>query len=72
MNVKAFEKQFIRKGPITLVALGGLGCFLNRCGKQRFFSSLVNEPRQSRWAAIDEARSGFSMPLPYAFYRGEL
>jgi hypothetical protein len=24
---------------------------------QRFFSSLVNEPHQSQWAAIDEVRS---------------
>lgn len=39
------------------VILGGLGCTLIRREGQRFFSSLVNEPPLSRWAAMDEARS---------------
>ncbi len=39
------------------INLGGLGCALIRREGQRFFSSLVNEPHQSQWAAIDEARS---------------
>lgn len=39
------------------VILGGLGCTLIRREGQRFFSSLVNEPPLSRWAAMEEARS---------------
>ncbi len=42
-------------GPFVI--LGGLGCTLIRREGQRFFSSLVNEPPLSRWAAMDEARS---------------
>jgi len=46
-------------GSANVVTLGGLGCHLIRREGQRFFSSLVNGPRQSRWAAMDEARSNF-------------
>ena len=37
--------------------LGGLGCSLIRREGQRFFSSLVNEPHPSQWAATNGARS---------------
>jgi hypothetical protein len=37
--------------------LGDLGCALIRREGQRFFSSLVNEPHQPRWAAAGGARS---------------
>ena len=65
INVTAFGKQFGSvKSLIRIIIWGGLGCSLNRCEEQRFFSSLMNEPRQSRWAAIDEARSDFMRLLP--------
>ena len=43
-------------GEFTII-LDGLGCALIRREGQRFFSSLVDEPHQSQWAAIDGARS---------------
>ena len=48
-------------GGFTII-LGGLGCALIRREGQRFFSSLVNEPHQSQWAAIDGARSSSAVP----------
>ena len=48
-------------GEFTII-LGGLGCALIRREGQRFFSSLVNEPHQSQWAAIDGARSNSAVP----------
>jgi len=44
------------------INLGGLGCALIRREGQRFFSSLVDEPHQSQWAAIDGARSNSAVP----------
>ena len=48
-------------GEFTII-LDGLGCALIRREGQRFFSSLVNEPHQSQWAAIDGARSNSAVP----------
>ena len=42
--------------------LSGLGCSLIQREGQRFFSSLVNEPHPSQWAATDGARSAI-MPM---------
>ena len=48
-------------GEFTII-LDGLGCALIRREGQRFFSSLVDEPHQSQWAAIDGARSNSAVP----------
>jgi len=48
----------IREQTTTLDdILGDLGWALIRREGQRFFSSLVDEPHQPRWAAVDGARS---------------